>query len=776
MVKELGELHFGGKGYKALIVAQHAGAQLKRADSDPCGPAGPSDALRALNPMGGRVPILETPDGPVFESNTIARYVALQTGSSLYPSGLDEPALQRAALIDGWVDSVPAKAGPALARVYAAAIGGADFDEDIYELKDAAIAAVAGVLEARLEASAYLAGGEPTLADVCAGVDLWALMTRVLEPSDREALPHTTAWFTRLAALPLFTAVMGPAALCAKTGEGRAPGAAASKSAAKKAAKAEAMAAKKEEAKRREKERRKERKAAEKGKGGAGGKGGGAGAAGKEVAKTTKLGLRADKATEFGEWYAQVVVEAEMISYYPVSGCYILRPWAFAQWQVLQEWFDAEIKKLEVQNCYFPLFVTPEVLQKEKDHVEGFAAEVAWVTRSGSSELEVPLAIRPTSETVMYPYFADWIKSHRDLPLKVNQWTNVVRWEFKHPTPFIRSREFLWQEGHTAHATLEEADREVLQILDLYRRVYEELLAVPVCPGRKSENEKFAGGLYTTTVEAFVPPVGKGIQGATSHCLGQNFAKMFDIKFSNDAGEEQLVWQNSWGFTTRTIGVMIMVHADNKGLVLPPRVAPKQAVIVPIPNAKLSQEQLDAMLAKCGELDGALRDAGVRATADLRLNYTPGWKYNHWELKGVPVRVEVGPRDLESGQVVLVRRDTGAKEPVAWAAMGARVAELLEQIQADMYAKARAEFDASMERVTEWGEFMGALDRLHMVLAPWDESVEVEEEIRKRSTTESAMGAKSLCIPFVQPELPAGTKCIVSGNPAKSWGLFGRSY
>ncbi|ONM14705.1 Proline--tRNA ligase cytoplasmic [Zea mays] len=280
----------------------------------------------------------------------------------------------------------------------------------------------------------------------------------------------------------------------------------------------------------------------------------------KEVKKETKLGMAYRKDDNFGEWYSEVVVNSEMIEYYDISGCYILRPWAMEIWELMKEFFDAEIKKLKLKPYYFPLFVTENVLQKEKDHIEGFAPEVAWVTKSGKSDLEAPIAIRPTSETVMYPYFSKWIRSHRDLPLRCNQWCNVVRWEFSNPTPFIRSREFLWQEGHTAFANKEEADEEVLQILELYRRIYEEFLAVPVSKGRKSEVEKFAGGLYTTSVEAFIPNTGRGIQGATSHCLGQNFAKMFDITFENEKGVREMVWQNSWAYTTRSVRI---VRRDN---------------------------------------------------------------------------------------------------------------------------------------------------------------------------------------------------------------------
>ena len=306
--------------------------------------------------------------------------------------------------------------------------------------------------------------------------------------------------------------------------------------------------------------------------------------------KETGLGMSVSIDEDFGAWYSQVVVAGQLIEYYDISGCYILRPWAYAMWEVIKDFFDAEIKKKRVENCYFPLFVSEARLEAEKDHIEDFAPEVAWVTRSGQSDLDVPIAVRPTSETVMYPVFAKWIKSHRDLPMKLNQWCNVVRWEFKHPTPFIRSREFLWQEGHTAFTNKAEADAEVREILELYRRVYEELLAVPVIPGVKSEKEKFAGGLYTTTVEAFVPATGRGIQGATSHCLGQNFAKMFHIEYENKSGGRSMVWQNSWGCTTRTIGVAIMVHGDDKGLVLPPRIAPTQVVVITIPNSKLDEE------------------------------------------------------------------------------------------------------------------------------------------------------------------------------------------
>eukprot|EP00249_Psilotum_nudum_P029078 c3928_g1_i1 orf=159-1823(+) len=492
----------------------------------------------------------------------------------------------------------------------------------------------------------------------------------------------------------------------------------------------------------------------------------------KEVKKETKLGLTFKKAENFGEWYSQVVVEAGMIEYYDVSGCYILRPWSYSIWEILQEFFDVEIKKMEIQNSYFPLFVSEKALTKEKNHIEGFAPEVAWVTKSGDSDLEVPVAIRPTSETVMYPIFAKWIRGHRDLPLKLNQWCNVVRWEFKHPTPFIRSREFLWQEGHTAFATKKEADEEVKEILELYRRIYEEFLAVPVIKGIKSELEKFAGGLYTTTVEAFIPHTGRGIQGATSHCLGQNFAKMFEIYFENEKHERSMVWQNSWAFTTRVIGVMVMIHGDDRGLVLPPRVAPVHVVVIPVPFKDIDSNLL---LNACSEVAHQLRDAGLRVKQDTRDNYSPGWKYSDWEMKGVPLRLEIGPKDLQKNQVTVVRRDNFAKEAVPLLNLTTRILDLLEEIQRNLFLKAKQERDACIAKVETWDEFIQSLNDKKMVLAPWCDEVEIEEIVKAR--TKGEMGAaKSLCMPFDQPDLPEGVLCFASGKPAKKWALWGRSY
>jgi prolyl-tRNA synthetase len=503
--------------------------------------------------------------------------------------------------------------------------------------------------------------------------------------------------------------------------------------------------------------------------------------------KETGLGVSASKDGDFAAWYTETIVRAEMIEYYDISGCYILRPWSYSIWEEIQKFLDGLIKTQGVKNCYFPLFVSKAALTKEEDHLEGFAAEVAWVTHSGDSELEEHIAVRPTSETIMYPAFGKWIRSHRDLPLKLNQWNNVVRWEFKYPTPFLRSREFLWQEGHTAHATKEAADEEVMTILDFYARVYEELLCVPVIKGVKTEKEKFAGGDYTTTVEGFIPNVGRGIQGATSHMLGQNFGKMFKIQFEDLEGNKQIPWQNSWGLTTRVIGVMVMIHGDDKGLVLPPRVSPVQAVLIPLVMGKKgpTQEEMNAGAAPIYE---KLKAAGIRVELDDRTNYNPGWKYNHWEQKGVPLRLELGPRDLEKKCVTMVRRDTGVKEEVPISILLEKIEYTLATIQHEMLARATETRDSRLATVRTREEYMENILKGNMCLTPWCNEEEEEEAVKHWSKAEALKGeeedvrtatsaaAKTLCIPFEQPPLPEGTKCWFSGKPAVNWTLWGRSY
>lgn len=532
--------------------------------------------------------------------------------------------------------------------------------------------------------------------------------------------------------------------------------------------------------------------------GGGGGGAGGAGKKGKKIEGQNTMGIDVAKEDNLAEWYQQVITKGEMLEFTDVPGCYIYEPASYGIYERIQDFFNKRIKAMGVRNCYFPLFISEANLQREKDHIEGFAAEVAWVTHGGKTKLEKRLAVRPTSETAMYGYFSKKIRSHRDLPLKLNQWNNVVRWEFKHPMPFIRSREFLWQEGHTAHMTEEEAGKEVLQILDYYAAIYEELLAVPVVKGRKTKAEQFPGAHYTTTVEGFIPATGRGIQAGTSHCLGQHFAKMFDItvedpKAKEGEKKEKLhVWQNSWGLTTRSIGIMILTHGDNKGLVLPPRAAELQAIILPVGiTAKSSDADRSKLYDACDALKATLLEADVRVDTDLREGYSPGWKFANYELKGIPLRLEFGPKDAEKNVVTAVRRDTGAKSEVAIPDLATAVPALLEQIQADMLAKASKDFSEHKKIITDWADFVPALNAKNVCLIPHCATEECEDQIKENSKGNAvegqevdvrapSMGAKSLCIPFEQPEgLSEGeTKCVnpKCGKMAECWIMFGRSY
>ena len=495
------------------------------------------------------------------------------------------------------------------------------------------------------------------------------------------------------------------------------------------------------------------------------------------------LGLTVGKSENFPRWYTEVITKAEMIEYYDISGCYILRPWSYSIWETIQEKFDRDIKSIGVQNCYFPMFVSNASLQAEADHIEGFAPEVAWVTKSGQSELAEPIAIRPTSETIMYPTFKKWIRSHRDLPLRLNQWCNVVRWEFKQPTPFLRTREFLWQEGHSAHATLESAEEEVMQILEYYAQVYTDLMAIPVVKGKKSEKEKFAGGYYTTTVETINPDNGRGIQGGTSHCLGQNFSKMFKIKFLDEAQKKSLVWQNSWGLSTRTIGVLVMFHGDDKGLVLPPRVAPIQVVIVPI---HFKKDDANAIDDQAHAIKKQLVSLGVRVNVDDRDNYNPGWKYNHWELKGVPLRVELGPKDMQNRKVKLAIRYNGQSEFMDWDNLD-QIPAKLEEIQDDMYKRAQGVLADRTKEANNWEDFMTHLNNKNIILSPWCNTTECEEAVKDKSAEDSKAltsdeeealtgSAKTLCMPFEQEPLQPGMKCFFCEKMAVTRALWGRSY
>ncbi len=398
-----------------------------------------------------------------------------------------------------------------------------------------------------------------------------------------------------------------------------------------------------------------------------------------------ELGIKAKK-ENLGEWYLEVVRKADLAEYSPVEGCIVMKPYGYAIWEKIVKWLDTRIKETGHQNVYFPLLIPERLLKKEAEHFEGFTPEVAWVTHGGKKKLNERLAIRPTSETIMYATFSKWIRSYKDLPLKINQWANIVRWETKMTKPFLRGREFLWQEGHTAHRTKEEADEEVMKMLNIYKELAENVLAIPVLTGRKTESEKFAGALYTMTLEALMPD-GKALQMGTSHNLGQHFSKVFDIKFSDEDEKEKYVWQTSWGVSTRLVGAVIMVHGDDKGLVLPPKIAPIEVVIVPI----FKSETKEAVMDKCRKIKIRL-DKSFSVKLDDR-DYSPGFKFNDWELRGVPLRLEIGVKEIERGTVTVFRRDTGIKMEIDEKELEGKLIDLLDEIQKNLFSRARKFFE-----------------------------------------------------------------------------------
>jgi prolyl-tRNA synthetase len=476
-------------------------------------------------------------------------------------------------------------------------------------------------------------------------------------------------------------------------------------------------------------------------------------------------GVTVKKSEDFSEWYTQVILKSELADYAPVKGCMIFREHSYAIWEKIQEIFNQKIKQTGHRNVYFPLFIPESFLKREAKHFEGFTPEVAWVTHGGDSPLEEKLAIRPTSETIIYATYAKWIRSWRDLPIKLNQWCSVVRWETKATKLFLRTREFLWQEGHTAHATKEEADLEVMEILNAYKDVMETYLAIPVLAGKKTEMEKFAGALYTTTLEAIMPD-GKALQMGTSHQLGQNFSKVFDIKFLDQNEKEQRVWQTSWGFSTRIIGAMVMVHGDDKGLVLPPKVAPVQVVIVPIPYKGMETE---AIKAKTEEIYNQLIKLGIATVLDDRTEYTPGWKFNEWELKGVPVRIEIGPRDAKQKQVTLVRRDTREKMVAKEEEAADAATKLLEDIQNSLFNKAKKLLEEDTATVKTYEEFQQVLQNKGGFLrASWCGNSTCEEKIKDET------GATIRVVPFNKEK--TFSKCVHCGEEAKEVVYFARSY
>jgi prolyl-tRNA synthetase len=431
------------------------------------------------------------------------------------------------------------------------------------------------------------------------------------------------------------------------------------------------------------------------------------------------------RSQDFGRWYLDVVRRAELADYSPVKGCMVIRPYGYAIWELIQQAFDRRFKATGHVNAYFPLFIPESLLTKEAEHVEGFAPQVAYVTHGGGEELEERLVIRPTSEAIFGTMYAKWIQSWRDLPILINQWANVVRWE-KVTRPFLRTTEFLWQEGHTAHETEAEAEEETLKILELYKECVETEMAMPVITGRKSESEKFAGALRTYSIEALMGD-GRALQAGTSHNLGQNFAKAFDITFQARDKSVQHVWGTSWGVSTRLIGGVIMTHGDDSGLVLPPNVAPYQVVIVPIPRGNWQE----TVLPKAREIQQQLVAGGVRVMLDDRDTYTPGWKFSEWELRGVPLRLEIGPKDIEKSTVLVARRDTREKQPIPMDGLLASIGALLEQIQRSLFDRAVQFREERTQRVTDYEAFKRVMDgRPGFVIAPWCGAAACEAQIK----------------------------------------------
>lgn len=461
---------------------------------------------------------------------------------------------------------------------------------------------------------------------------------------------------------------------------------------------------------------------------------------------------------DFAQWYTDVVKKAELIDYTSVKGCMVIKPAGYAIWELIQKQLDAAFKATGVENVYLPMFIPESLLQKEKDHVEGFAPEVAWVTHGGLEPLQERMCVRPTSETLFCDFYANEIHSYRDLPKVYNQWCSVVRWE-KTTRPFLRSREFLWQEGHTAHATAEDAEARTIQMLNLYADFCENVLAIPVIKGRKTDKEKFAGAVATYTIEALMHD-GKALQSGTSHNFGDGFAKAFGIQYASKDNKLEYVHQTSWGMTTRLIGAIIMVHGDNNGLVLPPRVAPTQVMIVPIMQKK------EGVLDKAFELKETLSNFRVKVDDSDK---SPGYKFAETEMRGIPVRVEIGPRDIEAGKAILVRRDTGEKKEIELANIEAEVSALLDAIQVDMLERARAHREAHTYSATSYEEFLDILaNKPGFVKAMWCGDVECEDKVKEDAS------ATSRCMPFEQETL--SDKCICCGKPATKMVYWGKAY
>jgi len=484
-----------------------------------------------------------------------------------------------------------------------------------------------------------------------------------------------------------------------------------------------------------------------------------------------EVGITVSKNENFSEWYTQVIIKAELADYAPVKGLIVLRPDGYSIWESIKESLDKKLKGTGHRNGFLPVLIPESLLAKEKEHFEGFNPEVFWVTHSGNSEIGDRLALRPTSETLAYSLFSKWIRSWRDLPLKINFWNSALRAEIKGTKPFLRTSEFLWQEGHTVHATKDEAEKEVADILELYKKTIEEELAVPVITGKKSEKDKFVGAVYTNTLESLMPD-GKALQMGTSHFLGQNFSKPFDIKYLDKNNSETFAWQTSWGVSWRLIGGMIMTHGDDKGLVLPPKVAPIQVVIIPI---YYSKEDKENVLQKACQIKDSLSNNDIRVHLDDREQMTPGFKFNDWEMKGIPIRIEIGPKDIAKNQIVLARRHNQTKISLDIDGLTEKTLSELKNIQKEMFGAAKKILDERVVRVSEYQQFKKELDNGKMIDCGWCGKQECEDKIKEET------GADLRVIPFgvivkAMNGYGGPETCIYCKNSGTTNALFAKGY
>jgi len=477
-----------------------------------------------------------------------------------------------------------------------------------------------------------------------------------------------------------------------------------------------------------------------------------------------EIGITVKKSEDFSEWYTQTVIKSELVDYAPVKGLIVLRPDGYSIWESLKSSLDKKFADTGHRNGFLPTLIPESLLTKEKDHFAGFNPEVFWVTKSGDGELGDRLALRPTSETLAYTLFAKWIRSWRDLPLKINFWNTALRAEIKATKPFLRTSEFLWQEGHTVHVNSEEAEKEVIDILELYKKTVEEELAIPVITGKKSEKEKFVGAVYTFTMESLMPD-GKALQMGTSHFLGQNFSKPFELKYADKENVENYAWQTSWGVSWRLIGGMIMVHGDDRGLVLPPRVAPIQVIIIPIYYSDEDKEKIEKI---SKEIEEKLKDAKIRVQVDNREQLTPGFKFNEWEMKGIPLRIEIGPKDLEKNQVTFARRHNRQKDDQAITGLVERVVSELDKIHNDMFSDAKKILEDRTSEVNTYDEFKTELEKGRLIKAPICDNPKCEEGIKEETSADVRV--------ITNDAKDTSSKCIKCSDHSTIRPLFARGY